>query len=66
MGSALTSAIASSRRRSPCEGQIPWRDTAAMRDRVVHDYFGISLDIVWDVVTNHIPPLLDRLRSLPE
>ena len=34
-----------------------------MRDRVVHDYFGISLEIVWDVVVNHVPPLLEQLRT---
>ena len=33
-----------------------------MRDRVVHDYFGVSLDIVWDVVTHHVPPLREKLR----
>lgn len=33
-----------------------------MPDRIVHDYFGVSLDIVWDVVVNHIPPLPDKLR----
>lgn len=41
---------------------IPWKDIAGMRDRVVHDYFGISLDIVWDVVVDHIPPLLAKLQ----
>jgi uncharacterized protein with HEPN domain len=35
-----------------------------MRDRVVHDYFGISLDIVWDVIQNHVPPLRDKLGRL--
>lgn len=35
-----------------------------MRDRVVHDYFGISLDIVWDVIQNHVPPLRDKLERL--
>jgi uncharacterized protein with HEPN domain len=34
--------------------EIPWKDIAGMRHRVVHDYFGISLDIVWDVVTHHV------------
>jgi uncharacterized protein with HEPN domain len=33
-----------------------------MRDRVVHDYFGVSLDIVWDVVQNRVPPLREKIR----
>ena len=43
--------------------EIPWKDIAGMRDRVVHGYFGISLDIVWDVVVNHIPPLREKVRQ---
>ena len=63
MGEAVKKVSAETRAAHP---EIPWRDIAGMRDRVVHDYFGVSLEIVWDVATNHVPPLLAKLRSLPE
>jgi uncharacterized protein with HEPN domain len=37
---------------------------AGMRDRLVHDYVGVDYDIVWDVVSNHIPPLRARIQSM--
>ena len=59
MGEAVKKVSAQTRAAHP---EIPWKDIAGMRDRVVHDYFGISLDIVWDVVVNHVPPLLVKLK----
>jgi uncharacterized protein with HEPN domain len=35
-----------------------------MRDRIVHDHFGVSLDIVWDVVENHRPTLRESVQRL--
>jgi uncharacterized protein with HEPN domain len=37
---------------------------AGMRDRVVHDYFGVSIEIVWDVVENHLPALQKQLGQV--
>jgi uncharacterized protein with HEPN domain len=45
---------------------IPWRNMAGLRDRVVHNYFGVSLDIVWDVAESHLPRLREQVASLLE
>ncbi len=63
MGEAVKKVSSDTREKYP---EVPWKDIAGMRDRVVHDYFGISLDIVWDVVVTHIPSLRDKLRQVLE
>ncbi len=40
---------------------IPWREMIGLRDRVVHDYLGVDLEIVWEVVSERLPEVLESL-----
>lgn len=44
--------------------EIPWQKMAAMRDRLVHGYFDIDLDVVWETVTEDLPPLIEQLDEI--
>lgn len=43
---------------------IPWRDIVNMRHRLIHAYSEVRLDIVWNVVVEHVPLLLGQLAPL--
>jgi uncharacterized protein with HEPN domain len=44
--------------------QINWHQIAGMRNRVIHQYFRIDLEIVWDIVEKDIPALITQLEAL--
>jgi uncharacterized protein with HEPN domain len=37
---------------------------AGVRDRLIHHYFGVNLDIVWDIITIELPALESRVREI--
>lgn len=42
---------------------IPWRKMAALRHRLIHGYFDVNLDIVWDTIRSDLPPLIEALEG---
>ncbi len=51
------------------KGQFPstdWRAVAGFRDMLIHGYFGIDPEILWDIITNKIPVLQDEITTIIE
>jgi len=44
--------------------KIPWKSIVGMRNRLIHGYYDINLDIVWKTVITDIPPLLEELKKI--
>jgi uncharacterized protein with HEPN domain len=44
--------------------EVPWRQIACARDRLTHGYFDVDLDIIWQIVTADLPPLVASLENI--
>lgn len=45
---------------------IPWRRIIAMRNRIIHEYFGLKVDVIWRVATEDIDELCEALQEILE
>jgi uncharacterized protein with HEPN domain len=43
--------------------EIPWQQIKAFRNKIVHEYFGIEFEILWDIVKNELPFLKDQINK---
>ena len=44
--------------------EIPWSEIAGTRDRLIHGYFDVDLDVVWGIVTKDLPSLITQLGAI--
>ena len=61
VGEAARQIPQSFRKKHP---EIPWRGMTGMRDKVIHAYFGVDVEVVWKTVHQDLPPLVDNMRRL--
>jgi uncharacterized protein with HEPN domain len=43
---------------------IPWREIASLRNVIAHEYFGLDVDIIWDIIQTQISKLAEQVKQI--
>lgn len=44
--------------------KVPWKEMAGMRDKLVHAYFGVDIDVLWETIIKRIPELKNQIQEI--
>lgn len=61
IGEAANAVTEETQQQNP---QIPWRQITGTRNRLIHGYYHVDMDIVWQIVKQDLPPLIINLRKI--
>jgi len=45
---------------------VPWDEMYRMRNKAIHEYFGVDHEIIWDIVVNYLPENLNQIKEILE
>jgi len=63
LGEAAKAVSAETKEAHP---ELPWAEMAATRDRLIHGYFSVDLDIVWQIARHDLPQVIEQIKLLVE
>lgn len=61
IGEAAKSIAPDFRKKHP---EIAWSEMSKTRDKLIHGYFGVDIDLTWDIVINDLPALKEQIKSI--